>query len=123
MIPAAVSACDVSSLGHVAEAGRGVSRPTNHQADPEHPGCFLFNGEWEPWRERTETIAVRQAAPITKTIRFSRNGPIVDEVLPPPADKTGPISLKWLGTYEGGWLTALLGMDRVRKLLEWESGQ
>jgi len=88
------------------------------QTDPDHPGCFVFNGQWEPWRERTETIAVRDAEPVRKTIRVSRNGPIVDEVLPPPADKTGPVSLRWLGMHEGGWLTALLGMDRARNVSE-----
>lgn len=88
------------------------------KTDAEHPGCFLFNGEWEPWRERTETIAVRDGEPVTKTIRSSRNGPIVDEVLPRPADKTGPVSLRWLGMREGGWLTALLGVDRARDVNE-----
>ncbi len=88
------------------------------KTDPDHPGCFLFNGQWEPWRERAETITIRDAEPVTKTIRFSRNGPIVDEVLPPPADKTGPVSLRWLGMHGGGWLTALLGMDRARNVNE-----
>ncbi|MDA1055927.1 MAG: penicillin acylase family protein [Planctomycetota bacterium] len=88
------------------------------QTDPDHPGCFLFDGQWEPWRERHETIGVRDVDPVTKTIRVSRNGPIVDEVLPPPADKTGPVSLRWLGMHEGGWLTALLGMDRARNASE-----
>jgi len=88
------------------------------RTDPKYPGCFLFDGQWEPWRERSETVTIRDAEPITKTIRSSRNGPIVDEVLPPPADKTGPVSLRWLGMHEGGWLTALLGMDRSRNVSE-----
>ncbi|MDP6468442.1 MAG: penicillin acylase family protein [Pirellulaceae bacterium] len=88
------------------------------KTDPDHPGCFLFNGQWEPWRERTEEIVVRHAEPVTKTVRFSRNGPIVDELLPSPADKTGPVSLRWLGNHEGGWLTALLGMDRARNVAD-----
>jgi penicillin amidase len=37
----------------------------------------------------------------------------VDELLPKPADKTGPVALRWLGAHEGGWLTALLGMNRA----------
>ena len=88
------------------------------KTDPGHPDCFLFAGQWEPWRERTETITVRDAEPVTRTIRASRNGPIVDEVLPPPADQTGPVSLRWLGAIEGGWLTALLGLDRAANVTE-----
>jgi penicillin amidase len=88
------------------------------QTGPEHPGCFLYDGEWEPARELTEVIHVKGAQPVTQTIRFSRNGPIVDEILPPPGDKTGPLSLKWLGASQGGWLTALLGIDRAGKVDE-----
>ena len=44
-----------------------------------------------------EVIHVRGGEPVRKTIRFSRNGPIVDEVLPPAARGTGPVSLRWLG--------------------------
>jgi penicillin amidase len=50
---------------------------------------------------------------VERVIRFSRNGPLVDELLPRGAEATGPVSLKWLGAYQGGWLTALLGIDRA----------
>jgi penicillin G amidase len=79
----------------------------------EHPGCYLFDGQWQPRRELTELIHVRGFGPMAKQIVFSHNGPIVDEILPPPANRTGPVSLKWLGAYQGGWLTALLGANRA----------
>jgi penicillin amidase len=88
------------------------------KTDPAHPNCFLYDGHWEPAREREEVIQVKGTTPLRKTIRFSRNGPIVDEVLPPAARRTGPVSLKWLGAYQGGWLTALLGMDRAKSAAE-----
>jgi penicillin amidase len=84
------------------------------KTDPTHPGCFLHDGRWEPARQREETIHVRGGDPVRKMIRFSRNGPIVDKVLPPLARGTGPVALKWLGAYQGGWLTALLDMNRAR---------
>ncbi len=86
--------------------------------DPEHPNCFQFDGRWEPAREVVETIRVRGADPISRTIRFSRNGPVVDEILPPPGNTTGPVTLKWLGAYHGGWVTALLNMDRAKTVAE-----
>ena len=67
------------------------------KTDPAHPGCFLYDGRWEPAREREEVIDVKGGEPVRKTIRFSRNGPIVDEVLPPPRARDGPVSLRWLG--------------------------
>ncbi|MBX3437342.1 MAG: penicillin acylase family protein [Planctomycetaceae bacterium] len=89
--------------------------------DPAHPGCFLFNGCWEPACEIVESIAVRGAAPVKTTIRFSRNGPIIDEILPLAVRDTGPVSLKWLGAHHGGWLTALLAMDRTRDVAEFHA--
>jgi len=83
------------------------------RTDDSHAGCFFYNGAWEPARELTEVIHVRDAEPVTKTIRFSRNGPVVDEILPPPANETGPVTLNWLGAHHGGWLSAMLGMDRA----------
>ena len=79
----------------------------------ENPGAFLYDGEWEPEQRLVETIKVRGGESVEKTIRFSRNGPIVDELLPPGAEETGPVALKWLGAYQGGWLTAMLDMDRA----------
>jgi len=72
--------------------------------------CFLYAGQWEPWKVREEVIQVKGGESVRKTIRSSRNGPIVDEVLPAQA---GNVSLRWLGAEHGGWLTALLAMNRA----------
>ena len=88
------------------------------RTDPQHPGCFEFDGRWEPAGVVVETIEVKGSEPVIRTIRFSRNGPIIDEILPPGSEKTGPVSLKWLGAYQGGWLTALIDMDRAGSVAE-----
>jgi penicillin amidase len=91
------------------------------KTDPNHPGCFLHDGRWEPARERQVVIRVKDGAPVVKVVRSSRNGPLVDEVLPPPARGTGPVSLRWLGAEPCGWLTALLGMNRARSAEEFRA--
>lgn len=88
------------------------------KTDPAHPGCFLFDGQWLPSRSREEVVQVRGAEAVCKTIVHSHNGPIVDDVLPQPARSTGPVALRWLGAEEGGWLTALLQIDRARSAEE-----
>lgn len=88
------------------------------RTDARHPGCFLYDGQWEPERKIVEPINVRGGRPIDKTIRFSRNGPIVDEILPPEAAGTGPVSLRWLGHAYCGWLPSLLGIDRAGSVAE-----
>ena len=88
------------------------------RTDAEHPDCFEFDGVYEPARSLVETIGVRDAEDVELEVRFSRNGPIVDELLPPPADRTGPVSLKWLGAYGGGWIEAMQAMDRAQTVSE-----
>lgn len=88
------------------------------KVDPQHPGCFLFDGRWEAARRLQEVVTVKGGSLVRKDVVFSHNGPIVDEILPPVARTTGPVSLKWLGAHEGGWLTALLAMDRAGSAAE-----
>lgn len=91
------------------------------KTDLAHPDCFLFDGRWEPARKREETIRVRGAADVSFTVRTSRNGPLVDEVLPPPARHSGPVSLRWQGFEPCGWLTALLKMNRATTAAEFRA--
>lgn len=83
------------------------------RADLAHPGCFLYKDEWVPARKRQEVIRVRGEADVVHEVVVSHNGPIVDAILPPAARHTGPVSLRWLGAYPCGWMTALLAMDRA----------
>jgi len=83
------------------------------RTDPNYPGCFLYDGQWEPAQEVSETILVRGAAPVQKTVRFSRNGPLVDELLPAPAQNTGPVSFRWLGATISDEITPLLNAVRT----------
>jgi penicillin amidase len=88
------------------------------KTDPDHPGCFLFDGRWEPAPERQVDIDVRSAdwsgmERVRKIVRWSRNGPIVDDLLPAAARQTGPVSLRWLGSEPCGWLRALIDINRA----------
>lgn len=91
------------------------------KTDPAHPGSFLFDGQWQPARERQETIRVRGMEDMTFTVRSSRNGPIVDDLLPPAARHSGPVSLKWQGFEPCGWLTSLLKMNRATTAAEFRA--
>jgi penicillin G amidase len=88
------------------------------QTNPKHPGCFLHAGEWKPAQERIESIQVRGQGAVTRRVVNSSLGPIVDDLLPEPANRSGPVSLKWLGAQQGGWLTALLGMNQAHNCNE-----
>jgi penicillin amidase len=88
------------------------------KTDPAQPGCFLFDGKWEPAQLRSETIQVCGQEPIKKTIRSSRNGPIVDEIIPPLTRHLGPMSVRWLGFEPCGWLTATIHSNKAANCQE-----
>ena len=90
------------------------------KTDAKHPGCFLYDGQWEPAQTREEIITVRGADDFRMEVTSSRNGPIVDHILPEVAQQTGPVSLTWLGATEGGWLTSLLNMGRTSSVSEFQ---
>ena len=83
---------------------------------PNHPGCFLYDGIWEPARKRKEKIRVKEASTLIHQVHQSRNGPIVNAILPPLARDTGPVSLRWLGVEGSGFLPALQRMNRATKV-------
>ena len=90
------------------------------RTDPAHPGAFLYDGKWEPARERVEAISVRGEGVREEVVRSSRNGPIVDDILPGFAQGTGPVSLRWAGTLPCAWPTALLTWNRAESCAELE---
>ncbi len=90
------------------------------RTDPAHPGAFLHDDRWEPAKERVEAIRVRGEGVREAVVRSSRNGPIVDEVLPDFARGTGPVSLRWVGALPCGWPTSILGMNAAESCDEFE---
>ena len=90
------------------------------RTDPAHPGTFLYDGQWEAARERVEAISVRGQGMREEVVRSSRNGPIVDDILPGFAQGTGPVSLRWAGALACAWPTALLALNVAESCAELE---
>ncbi|HQU42919.1 MAG TPA: penicillin acylase family protein, partial [Pirellulales bacterium] len=88
------------------------------RTDAAHPDAFLCDGRWEPAGRREETIEVKGSGPVRKTVRSSRHGPIVDELLPAALRSDEPISIRWLGREPCRWLQALLAMNRAKTAAE-----
>ncbi len=81
------------------------------KTDPDHPDQFLYDGTWEQSRVTVERIAIKHGEPVDLQVRFSRNGPIVDEILPPLGRGTGPVSLRWVGATFCDEVTSLLAAN------------
>jgi penicillin G amidase len=57
--------------------------------DPGDSGRYLTPQGTAPFETRQETIAVREAAPVTVTIRRTRHGPVLSDVLPTETVEAG----------------------------------
>ena len=55
-----------------------------------------------------------------EVVRSSRNGPIVDGILPGFAQGTGPVSLRWVGGLPCAWPTSLLALNLAESCAELE---
>lgn len=86
--------------------------------NPEKPGHYLYDDQWEPATETEETILVKGENPVVRTIRRTRNGPIVDAILPPAAADTGPVSLRWMGQDQCDEISSMLEMNRASSVDE-----
>jgi penicillin amidase len=59
----------------------------------EVAGGYLYRGQVQPWRTRTEIIRVRGEPEVTLTVRESRYGPVINDVVHSPGAR--PLSLRW----------------------------
>jgi len=81
------------------------------RTDPAHPGAFLYDGRWEPARERVEAIRVRSEGVRKAVVTSSRHGPLVNRILPDFAQDTGSVSLRWVGALPCTWPTSMLALN------------
>lgn len=91
----------VASLGHNRDFAWSLTMFQNDDVDliaeklnPANPGQVWYRGEWVDLRSREETIRVKDAAPVTLTLRSSPHGPLINDALGNTVGKT-PISLWW----------------------------
>ncbi len=83
--------------------------------DPGDPHRYLTPNGSAPFAQRQETIDVRGAAPISFTVRDSRHGPVLSDILPSaPVDKGYALALETTFlTGDDASAAALWGIDRA----------
>ncbi|MBM3934964.1 MAG: penicillin acylase family protein [SAR202 cluster bacterium] len=88
------------------------------KTDAAHTGHFLYDGKWEKAKEIVEEIKVKGGQTVKKSVKYSRNGPIVDEILPAPLRKMGPVTIKWLGASISDEITSMLAFNQSKTASE-----
>ena len=86
--------------------------------DKNNPNLFLYGGKWEESQKKEISIKVRNDKDQLINIITTRNGPIVDHLLPAPLRTLGPVSLKWAGFDFSDELTCLLELNKSKNCKE-----
>ena len=81
-------------------------------------GYYLYDGQWEASKQITEEIKVKGGSTVTKIITLTRNGPLVDELLPEIARNSGPVSLRWMGHEPCDEITSMLAINKSSSAAE-----
>lgn len=72
----------------------------------------LFQGVWEPLQVVTETIKVRGGADVVLSVRSSRHGPLISDVVNPAGP---PLAVRWTGhDREDNVVLVALAINRAR---------
>lgn len=89
------------------------------QVDSQNPGRYRDGSGLRSFAERHVTIAVRDAAPHSLTIRSTVRGPVVNALVP-SLDTAGdpPLSLRWIGMEHMDDIRASIAVGRAR---DWRS--
>ena len=85
------------------------------EKNPANAGQYRTEKGWEEFRVEQETVRVREAAPVTAELKFTRHGPVLWE------DATRALVLRWVGAEPGtaGYLGSL-AVDRASNWAEFE---
>jgi penicillin G amidase len=86
------------------------------ELNPANPGQYRTGNGWAPFEVRTETISVRDGAPVTVQLKWTRHGPVLW------SDGKRALALRWVGAEPGtaGYLGSL-ALDRAQNWAEFES--
>ena len=92
-------------LGHTRKLSWGATTPPAdvqdlfiETTDPQHPGQYLYQGEWKPFIVRKEIIRVRMGSrlvPREIKIQQTVHGPVINEIAKDLPKDTPPLALRW----------------------------
>lgn len=85
----------------------------------EARGGYRYQGRIEAYQTRQEVIAVKGGDPVNLTVRTSRYGPVISDVVKAPGER--PLALRWTSLDPGDTLLdAYLGINQARNWTEFK---
>jgi len=85
--------------------------------NPTNLNQYLYEGRWFETVQEKREIAVRDTLPETITIRSTKHGPIISDIVPALQDSSHTVSMNWAGTIPSDEVLAFLKINRAQN---WE---
>ncbi len=102
----------------VTNLGPDVQDLYMERANPDNPFEVEFQGRWEPVQVITEEIRVAgQAEPVRLTVRITRHGPVINDVVEALTRTQTLYAFRWTALEPSSIVRALLRLNRARN---WE---
>lgn len=105
--------------GWLVTSGHGDTTDTfAEKLDPKNPDHYWFKGQWRPMVRQTQTILVKDAAPVVRELRWTVHGAVVSE------DKASGIAYSQRFAMRGHELenwAAFVDMQRARSMAEFDA--
>jgi penicillin amidase len=121
-VPAVVLGHNGAIAWGVTNTGADTQDLFVERVDPEDPARYLTPDGPAPFERREELIAVQGAAPVALTVRATRHGPVISDLLPDAAAMFGAdraVALAWSALAEDDLtLETLLNVGRAQNWQE-----
>lgn len=79
---------------------------------------YTFDGRWTPFERRTETFRIRGAEPVTRSVRFTRHGPVLQDLEWALAGRIPLVALRTTGVGEAFDLSAAAAMAAATRVTD-----
>ncbi|HWP59701.1 MAG TPA: penicillin acylase family protein [Candidatus Acidoferrales bacterium] len=117
---ATVPGCPCVYVGHNAEIGWGITAALGDDGDlyeekihPEDRDSYLAGGAWRKMDRREERIAIRGGKHTTRTVRFTRHGPVISDFMT-DTFANGVLAFRWTGLEAAAEFEVLYGVNEAR---------
>jgi penicillin amidase len=111
-----------ATTNHVDRQDLVVHRSRSRVRDGEPVDGYEFEGEFAPFEYRTEVFEVKGDEPVRATVRFTRDGPLVNDLEPLVAGRIPLTALRVVPLGQGTDLDGARAIQRARNAKEFASG-
>ncbi|MFZ5517114.1 MAG: penicillin acylase family protein [Candidatus Zhuqueibacterota bacterium] len=85
--------------------------------NPVNQNQYLYEGRWFETVQEKKEIAVRDTLPETITIRSTKHGPIISDIVPALQDSSHTVSINWAGFIRSD---EVLAFSKINRAQNWE---